>query len=96
MKRLSGCILGEVKQVSRCVLVLVVAIIACVALVPAQVASVTLTHLANSAHHDAHRTFVEDKAIEFSRLHPDVEIEVLASAGAYVESIIVAGTCQAL
>jgi ABC-type glycerol-3-phosphate transport system substrate-binding protein len=90
MKRLSGCILGEVKQVSRCVLVLVVAIIACVALVPAQVASVTLTHLANSAHHDAHRTFVEDKAIEFSRLHPDVEIEVLASAGAYVESIIVA------
>lgn len=51
---------------------------------------VTLTHLANSSHHDAHRNFVEKKAREFEKRHPEVTIEIVAAPGDYVEKVLVA------
>ena len=56
----------------------------------AQSGQITLTHLANSSHHDAHRKFVEEKAREFSLRHPDVNIEIVAASGNYVEKVLIA------
>lgn len=56
----------------------------------AQNGQLTLTHLANGSHHDAHRKFVEEKAYEFSLRHPEVSIEIVAAPGNYVEKVLIA------
>lgn len=75
---------------SRCLLTFVGVLIISLVLAPVQAAQITLTHLSNSSHHDAHRAFVEEKAREFNKLHPNVEIEMVVSPGDYVEKIVIA------
>lgn len=51
---------------------------------------ITLSHLVYTGHHESHEAYVREKALEFSRRHPEVTIEVIANTGDYVERAVVA------